>query len=685
MNPILIILALALLAILVLLFVTRLQRRNCHHMLSLRNVSAATTATHIRVSSLTPATKIIQASAPSGWLQASNYPDFVTWRPAAGGPVPVGDPLPGPFSIWNQNNAQPDKRVLVEWLDQNEGVVCSQQLRVDCGAPEELPRGEPAAEMEGEGAKGCRCLSVETDADPESNEFAEPDLTVEVGSAMQTGPLEVTVPYSIEVEPPNLQFTRLWQVFVLDEMDEEQPVTVPVNDDLAGNAVFTLPGPGDYTFYLTVTDPASCASATDRDDEDTGDTDFATLKVTAPVTKIEWEQVNPCDPRSYKFTSVSDPGYGPQWSITNQSDPAQPPYTATNVDVLYYTCPNMGDTYEVTLTTFDASGSASSDTVTVTPTVKPSQADFYWDRWNSCVTEKFEVQFRNRSTVECPVTWHWDFDDGTTSTDQDPLHVFAIAGTYTVTLTMTVMIAGSPHTFPPASKDIKVYHWEPPIHYTVCTDGHVIYETTASQTWDGLERERVWTFKDGDPERRHGRKVRVCYKEAGLKSVKLKAVNEDEGECEANKEVFVPQVSHCCRRDRTSDTKGFTYKNKQYRLKIAFRYCGSLGMMIARTKLKMKRKAGWYRKRAHKISVQIAGQVFTKADNGCFCFESHPVTPDAKDRNDKARVVQRHFPQVGRFRVPNKALVSTHTVQVDADDTPRVFDLRLPEKECGCG
>ena len=44
------------------------------------------------------------------------------------------------------------------------------------------------------------------------------------------------------------------------------------------------------------------------------------------------------------------------------------------------------------------------------------------------------VKFEDTST-ETPTTWHWDFGDGETSAEQNPLHTYATAGTYTVTLT----------------------------------------------------------------------------------------------------------------------------------------------------------------------------------------------------------------------------------------------------------
>jgi PKD repeat protein len=46
------------------------------------------------------------------------------------------------------------------------------------------------------------------------------------------------------------------------------------------------------------------------------------------------------------------------------------------------------------------------------------------------------VQFTDQSTG-IPTSWSWDFGDGGTSTEQNPVHVYTTAGTYTVSLTAT--------------------------------------------------------------------------------------------------------------------------------------------------------------------------------------------------------------------------------------------------------
>jgi hypothetical protein len=48
----------------------------------------------------------------------------------------------------------------------------------------------------------------------------------------------------------------------------------------------------------------------------------------------------------------------------------------------------------------------------------------------------FNVQFSDKSTGN-PNRWLWDFGDGVTSTDQNPMHVYKNPGTYSVSLTVT--------------------------------------------------------------------------------------------------------------------------------------------------------------------------------------------------------------------------------------------------------
>ena len=48
------------------------------------------------------------------------------------------------------------------------------------------------------------------------------------------------------------------------------------------------------------------------------------------------------------------------------------------------------------------------------------------------------IQFRGSATGGSPpYTWLWDFGDGSTSTEQNPVHTYTSPGNYTVTLTVT--------------------------------------------------------------------------------------------------------------------------------------------------------------------------------------------------------------------------------------------------------
>jgi len=52
---------------------------------------------------------------------------------------------------------------------------------------------------------------------------------------------------------------------------------------------------------------------------------------------------------------------------------------------------------------------------------------------STCGKEPLKVSFTDEST-ESPISWEWNFGDGTNSTEQNPEHTYSTAGNYTVTL-----------------------------------------------------------------------------------------------------------------------------------------------------------------------------------------------------------------------------------------------------------
>ncbi len=100
------------------------------------------------------------------------------------------------------------------------------------------------------------------------------------------------------------------------------------------------------------------------------------------------------------------------------------------------------------------------------------------------------VDFTDTSTDEdgTIVAWAWDFGDGGDSTDQDPTHVYASGGTYTVALTVTDD-GGDIHT---------VEHDVEPIAVTVDGPGSV-YVPTSGAMWAllGLPQPTgLWGYQD---------------------------------------------------------------------------------------------------------------------------------------------------------------------------------------------
>jgi len=94
-------------------------------------------------------------------------------------------------------------------------------------------------------------------------------------------------------------------------------------------------------------------------------------------------------------------------------------------------------TYTVSLTASGPGGSDSEtrvDYVTVGDAVSPPVAGFVGSPLSG--DAPLLVDFTDLSTGSV-TAWSWDFGDGESSTMQDPSHLYAVAGTYTVSLTVT--------------------------------------------------------------------------------------------------------------------------------------------------------------------------------------------------------------------------------------------------------
>jgi hypothetical protein len=100
-------------------------------------------------------------------------------------------------------------------------------------------------------------------------------------------------------------------------------------------------------------------------------------------------------------------------------------------------CDTAVGTYDLTVTGTGDDGTTASATavLTVDPTTfPPPSVFFFFDR------EGLTFQFQDSSFPDfCVqlVSWAWDFGDGSTSTERNPVHTYAVRGDYTVTLTVT--------------------------------------------------------------------------------------------------------------------------------------------------------------------------------------------------------------------------------------------------------
>ncbi|WP_152267428.1 PKD domain-containing protein [Agriterribacter humi] len=184
---------------------------------------------------------------------------------------------------------------------------------------------------------------------------------------------------------------------------------------------------------------------------------------------------------------------------------------------------------KVTVTTVDGC------TVTATHPVRvgtpPSGADFTVDPTGNCVSDS--VRFYGTATDANE--WLWDFDDGETSTDQNPVHLYRDTGTFAVKL--IPLNNGCPG---PARTKTDLFRKDPPVAnfgFEVDCSNRLLVTFTDRSIVDPLLGEPVyaWDFGDGSTSAEKNPPVHA-YSGNGKYKVTLKVTN---GDCFG---VYVQQI-----------------------------------------------------------------------------------------------------------------------------------------------
>ncbi|MEO1413528.1 MAG: PKD domain-containing protein, partial [Bacteroidota bacterium] len=184
------------------------------------------------------------------------------------------------------------------------------------------------------------------------------------------------------------------------------------NGSMAANPTHTYAMDGTYTVTLTATN--NCGSVMT--------TETVTI-ITPPTAGFSADNQSGCAPLTVQFSDQSSSN-ATAWSW---SFPGGTPATSTeqNPTVTY----NDGGTYNVSLTVSNAAGmdiSTQTSYITVAPQPSPSF---------TALRNDFTVNFTNTSSDA--TSYSWDFGDGNGSMDINPVHTYAMEGTYTVVLTAT--------------------------------------------------------------------------------------------------------------------------------------------------------------------------------------------------------------------------------------------------------
>ncbi|WP_281545315.1 immune inhibitor A domain-containing protein [Grimontia sp. SpTr1] len=152
----------------------------------------------------------------------------------------------------------------------------------------------------------------------------------------------------------------------------------------------------------------------------------------------------------------------------------------------------------------------------------------------------YQVSFINQSTDrEGPITaWFWDYGDGNTSNQTNPVHVYTQGGDYTVSLTVTDQF-GQTHTI---TKTISL-NLAPKADYDVLQFHKWALFISRSTDKDGSIKQHHWDFGDGTSFDTRNSIILHKYRKRGTYQTSLKVTDNDGASDRTEMTVTVKKIS----------------------------------------------------------------------------------------------------------------------------------------------
>jgi PKD repeat protein len=188
-------------------------------------------------------------------------------------------------------------------------------------------------------------------------------------------------------------------------------------------------------------------------------------------------------------------------------------------------------TYNVTLVVTDNEGAT--DTKTTTATIDDTEPTADFSATPASGLKQLTVDFTDSSTsYDGIAAWEWDFGDSDTSTEQNPTHVYATEGCYTVSLT-GYEADGDSDTKAKVDYIIVTRENQPPVSdpngpYTGTEGVAITFNASGSYDPDGSIISFAWDFGFGDGNTGTGESPAYAYAQDCTYNVTL-VVTDNEG------------------------------------------------------------------------------------------------------------------------------------------------------------